>query len=116
MPLKVKGIGTSRHKSEEFALTVFNIPGLDREGSEVYACIKYELHLVEGLKRNILIGNNILCIEGFTINLARSSAHILSYGVAIVINARNHLQFLRQNILANATKFILLKSEAFVNF
>ena len=116
VPLKVRGIGASRHESNEFALTALYIPGLDREGSEVYACIKCELHLVEGLKANMLIGNNILCTEGFTINLASASAHILSCGVTIVINARNHSQFLRRNVLADATTFIPPKSEAFINF
>lgn len=116
VPLKVRGIGASRHESKEFALTTLYIPGLDREGSEVYTCIKCELHLVEGLKANMLIGNDILCTEGFTINLASISAHISSCGVTIVINARNHLQFLRRNVLANATTFILPKSEALINF
>ena len=110
VPLKVRGIGTSRHESNEFALTALYIPGLDREGSEVYACIKCKLHLVEDLKANMLIGNNIFCTEGFTINLASAFAHILSCGVTIVINARNHLQFLRRNVLADATTFILPKS------
>ena len=116
VPLKVKGIGASRHESKEFALTALHIPGLDREGSEVYACIKCELHLVEGLKANILIGNDIHCTEGFTINLASAYAHILSCGVTIVINARNHSQFLRCNVLANATTFIPPKSEALIDF
>ena len=116
VPLKVRGIGASRHESNEFALTALYIPGLDREGSEVYACIKCELHLVEGLKANMLIGNDILCTEGFTINLASASAHILSCGVTIVIDARNHSQFLRRNVLADATTFIPPKSKALINF
>ena len=116
VPLKVRGIGTSKHKSKEFALIALYIPGLDQEGSEVYACIKCELHLVESLKANIIIGNNILCTEGFTINLASAFTHIPSCGVTIVINTRNHSQFLRCNVLANATTFMPPKSEAFINF
>lgn len=34
VPLKVRGIGASRHESDEFALTALYIPGLDQEGSE----------------------------------------------------------------------------------
>lgn len=63
----------------------------------------------------MLIGNNILCTKGFTINPASASAHILSCGVTIVINARNHLLFLRRNVLADATTFIPPKSEALIN-
>ena len=116
VPLKVRGIGTSRHESIKFVLTALYIPGLDREGSEVYACIKCKLHLVEDLKANMLIGNNIFCTEGFTINFASASTHILSCGVTIIINARNHSQFLRRNVLADTTTFIPPKSEALINF
>ena len=115
LPLKVRGIGASRHKSEKFALTALYMPGLNKEGLEVYACVQCKLHLVNGLKANMLIGNDVLCIEGFTSNLANAFAHILSSEVTIVISARNHLQFLKRNVLANTTTFISPKSEAPVN-
>lgn len=35
VPLKVRGIGTSRYKSEEFTFITFYMPGLDQRGSEV---------------------------------------------------------------------------------
>ena len=119
MPLKVRGIGASRHESdesEEFVLTALYILGLDQRGMEVYACVKCKLHLVEGLKANMLIGNNVFYTEVFTINLASASAHILSCGVSIVISARSHSQFLKRNVLANVTIFVPPKSEALVNF
>ena len=115
VPLKVRGIGASRHESGEFAFTALYMPGLNQEGSEVYAYVQCKLHLVDGLKANMLIGNDVLYTESFTINLASASAHILSCGVTIVINARNHSQFLKRNVLANTTTFIPLKSEALVN-
>ena len=113
--LKVKGIGAFRHESGEFALTTLYMPDLDREGSEVYPCVHCELHLVDGLNANMLIGNDVFCTEGFTIHLANASVHILSYGVTIVISARNHSQFLKRNVLANTTTFIPPRSKAFVN-
>lgn len=64
----------------------------------------------------MLIGNDILCTEGFAINLASVSAHILSCGVTIVVDVRNHSQFLKRKVLANATTFIPPKSEALINF
>lgn len=116
VPLKVRGIGTLRYKLEEFAFTAFNMTSLDQRGSEVYTCIKYKLHLVEGLKANIFIGNDVFYIEGFTINLTNAFAYILSCGMTIIMNARNHSQFLNCNILANAIIFVPPKSETFVNF
>lgn len=90
IPLKVRGIGVSSYELEKFALTALYMPGLDQGGLEVYTCIKCELHLVEGLRANMFIVNNVFCIEGFTINLASTSAHILSYKVTIVVNARSY--------------------------
>ena len=115
VPLKVRGIGACRHESGEFALTALYKPGFDRGGSEVYACVQCKLHLVDHLKANMLIGNNVLYTEGFTINLANASAHILSCGMTILISASSHSQFLKRNVLANTTSFIPPKSEALVN-
>lgn len=90
VPLKIRGIGASRHNSKKFAIIAFYVPGLDQRGSEVYIYIQCKLYLIESLKANMLIGNNVLCIKGFTINFASASAHILSCGVTIVINTKNH--------------------------
>ena len=116
VPLKVRSISVSRHKSEKFAITALYILSLDQGDSKIYACIKCKLYLAERLKANIFIRNNVLCTEGFIINLASAFAHILNCEITIGINARNHSQFLKRNILANATTFIPLKSKAFVNF
>lgn len=74
------------------------------------------MYLVESLKANILIENDILYTKGFIINLTSASAYILSYGVTIIISIKSYSLFLKRNILANATTFISLKSETLVNF
>lgn len=116
VPLKVKDISISKYKFYEFTFTTFYISSLDQESLEVYVYIKCKLHLVESLKVNILIENNIFYTENFTINLVSISTNILSYEVTIIIDTESHLQFLRHNSPANAIIFILLKSKAFVNF
>lgn len=60
MLLKVRGIGTSRDKLKEFAFIAFYILGLDQESLKIYAYINYKLQLVESLKINMLVRNNIL--------------------------------------------------------
>lgn len=95
IPLKVRGISTSQYKLEEFALVAIYIPGLNQNCAEVYAYIRCELYLVEGLKANILIGNNVFYIKSSLINLADASAHIPSYGIDITISARYHSEFLK---------------------
>ena len=116
VPLKVRGIGASKHESRDFALTTIYIPGIDEKGREVYASISCELHLVDGLKANMLVGNDVLCTEGFAINLSTSSALIHSCGVKIDINARQHSKFLRRRALASAPTIVPPQSEALVAF
>lgn len=116
MPLKIMVINLSRHESKEFVFTVFYIPSLNQRNTEIYVCVKCKLHLFEGLKANMLIGNNVFYINGFIIKLAIAFAYILSRGVIINVRTRNHLQFLKLNVLANTTTFIPSKSKALVGF
>ena len=95
MSLKVKGIGVLKHESGDFGFTTIYIPDIDKKSREVYTSISYELYLVNRLKTNILMGNNIFYIEGFAINLSISSTLIHSCGMRIDINARQHSKFLR---------------------
>lgn len=97
-------------------LTILYIVGFSCDGTEVYMCIKYKLHLIEGLKANILIGNNIFYIDGFLINFVSTFIYIQSCGVDIIINIKHHTQYLKRKILANVTTFILPKSKVLVFF
>ena len=92
------------------------IPGTDEKGREVYASITCELHLVDGLKANMLVENDVLCTEGFAVNLYNSSALIHSCSVRIIITARQHSEFLRHRALVSASTIISPYSEALVAF
>lgn len=114
--LKVKNISVSKYKSKEFALTALYIPSFDRKNSDIYACIKCELHLIDHLKANMLIVNNVLYTKSFSIDLTNASAQIGSCRVDIVISARYHSDFLKRGVLANTTTFIPPKSEVLILF
>lgn len=114
--LKIRGISTFKYKSKKFFLITFYIPGLNQEVSDIYVCIKCKLHLVDGLKANMLIGNNVFYIEGFSIDFANVFAQIASYRINIIISARHYSKFLKCKVLANITPCILLKPKAFVFF
>lgn len=114
--LKIRDIGASKHKSEDFALTTIYIPSIDKKSHEVYASINCKLHLVDRLKANMLVDNDMLCIEEFTINLAISSALIRSCVVKININVRQHSEFLRHRALASTPTIISPHLEALVAF
>lgn len=116
VPLKVKGINASKHKLRDFILIALYISSLNQKSLEVYAYIKCELHLVEGLKANINIGNNIFYTKDFSINFTNTSAHIPNCGIDIAISARHYSEFLKHKVLANAATFIATKFETFVLF
>lgn len=114
--LKVRGIGASKHESRNFVLMMIYIPGINEKGCEVYASISYELHLVDGLKVNMLVGNDVLCIESFAIKLSTSSTLIHSCSVKININARQYSEFLRHKTLASTSTIMPSRSQALVVF
>lgn len=113
---KVQGINASKHKSGEFAFTIIFIPGFDKEGLGIYASIRYKLYLVDRLKANMLVGNNVLYMGGIVINLSNVPALIHSYGMKIDISARHHSKSLRQKVLANSYTLVSPQSEALIAF
>lgn len=114
--LKVRDISTFKYKSEKFMHTVFYISDFSYNGTKVYICIKSKLYLVEALKTNILIGNNILYMKSFLINLLSIFAHIQSCNIDIIINTKQYTQYLKHRVLANVATFISLKSKALISF
>lgn len=78
--------------------------------------ITCKLYQVNRLKINILIGNNVLYMKGFAINLSISSTLIHSCSVRINISARQYSEFLEKKILASDSILMLLQSKALVNF
>lgn len=114
--LKVRGVGAFKHELGRFILTILNIPNIDEKSREVYTSITYKLHLVDRLKTNILVGNNMLYTEGFAVNLYNSFVLIHNYSVKIDINTRQQLEFLRLRALVNASTIIPSHLEVLVAF
>lgn len=113
-PLNIRGIGTSKHKSAQFAALPFYFPGKNWAGQQVYALIKCELHLVNGFQANILVGNNILFSKDFAININKNRALIGSCRVTISINAKQRKQFFRRKLLASNNNMVLPCSETII--
>ena len=114
-PLKVRGIEVSKYESGEFATLFLYFPSRDNAGQQVYASLTCEIHLVEGLRANLLIGNDIMSPEGFIIDIKRRSVLIGSCGVTVPIDARQRGQFLIRRLLASQDTVIPPRSEAIVS-
>ncbi len=88
VPLKVRGIGASKHESDEFVLMPIYFLTFDEHKQPVYARIYRKMHLIDGLKANMLVGNDIIALESIMIDLANPTAFITSCNVWIAITAR----------------------------
>ncbi len=100
-PLQVRGIKASKHKSEEFAALSLYFLGKNNAGQLVYVSLTCEIHMVEDLRANLLIGNNIMFPKGFVIVVRRKKALIGSCEVTISIDARQWEQFLARKLLTS---------------
>lgn len=73
LPLPVRGIGISKHETSEYITVPIYLLGVQDTGSKseskALACIRRELHLVDNLRANILVGNDILGPEEIIINI-----------------------------------------------
>lgn len=112
--LNVRVIETLKHKSAQFATFCLYFPSDDQARQQVYASIKYKLHLVDGFRANILVGNDILSPKGFAININKNCALIISCGVTILINARQRGQFFRRKLLARDNNMVPPRSETII--
>lgn len=91
--LKVRGIKSSKHKSDEFVLMSLYFPDTDLRNRLICTYINQEFHLVKGLKANLLRDNNILVTKRVIIDLANKTTMISSYQVMIyiIIRPRSYL-------------------------
>lgn len=109
--LKVRGIGSSKNESDEFALTALFFIGKDTARRVVFTYTDCKLHLVDGLKANMLIGNDIIGPEEISIDIAGQTAFISSCGVRISIDAKQRGQVVRRKVLSASPVVLPPQSE-----
>lgn len=114
--LKIKGIRSSRHKSDEFVSMSLYFSTTDLTNCLAYTYIYQKLYIVERLKANLLISNNILAIKRVIIDLASKSAMISSCQMTISVAARPRGYLVQKKVLVNKSLTISLKSKALVQF
>lgn len=112
--LKVCGIRASKHESNEFVSMPIYFLGVNKYKQPVYACIHRKIFLVDGLRANMLVGNNIIVPEGIMIDLANSTAFITSRNVWIAIIARQRGQSLIKKLMVDTTIFLPSNSKSLV--
>ena len=89
-PLRVRGIAGNTHESVDYVILDLCIPGADsKTGEQCEAVISRELHLVNGLQANMLIGTDIMAPEKVDISLSGKKMSIGSCGVDVPITIRS---------------------------
>lgn len=88
IPLKIYSIRTSKYKFDKLILMPIYFLRVDKHKQLIYTCIYCKMHLVDYLKTNILVGNNIIILKGIIIDLANSITFITNCNVLIAITTR----------------------------
>lgn len=86
--LKVREKKASKHESGEFDGLLLYFPEKNNARQLVYTSLTYKIHLVEDLRANLLIGNDIMSSKSFVIDVKGKKALIGSCKVTILIDAR----------------------------
>ena len=113
--LRVKGLGSAMHDTDQYVLTPMLIPGIKEDGTRVLCRILREIHLVDNLKARMLIGNDIVGPEGIVLDVSKSKAFIGSCGVTADISCRQRgKQFIRRVVHARETLSMPPRSECLI--
>lgn len=87
-PITLRGIGTNRHSTNEWTTVSFYMKGLTPEGKPVMIKYTRDIHVVDNLKANLLIGMDILGPEGAVIDLPEEKIVFTKCGnVAVPVQA-----------------------------
>ena len=83
-PITVRGLGSNTHQTSEYVVTPLCFPG--KEVTAITA--SREIHIVDDLKANILVGMDIMVPEQIDILASQSKASIGSCGTTVSIEMR----------------------------
>ncbi|KAI0996230.1 hypothetical protein K3495_g11949, partial [Podosphaera aphanis] len=110
-PVKVRGLGSSLHDASTFTEIDFYVRGKDN----VIAHFKREIHIVEKLTANALIGMDIAVPEGWIIDLdVQQLIMPKCHGLSVQIHTQYHSQAKRIPVVAKTKTIIKPQSRAMV--
>lgn len=112
--LKVRGIGTSKHKFLEFAVLFFYFPSRNSIADLVYVSHESEIHLVESFQANLLIGNDIISPKAMVINFGKRTVLIGVCKVTIDVNTKQWGQFLAKRLFTCQESIISPRLKAMI--
>ena len=67
-PVPVRGLGNRIVMTDEYVILTLYIDGIAKDGTPKTACLTTEVHLIDDLKANMLIGNDTMVPQGIAID------------------------------------------------
>lgn len=113
---KLRDIGLFKHETDKYITIPLYMISRKKDNSETYACIWRELYLVDDLKANVLIGNDIIGLKDISIDISRKSIYISSCKIKNFIQAKYRGLFIWKKLLANANMVFLPRFKKIVPF
>ena len=114
--LKVRSIDSITHEISEFVMISIYFLDTNKFEKSALANIIREIHLIDGLKINMLIENDILELEGFIIDVSKRTTTVNSCEIIIELFIKQRDFFVRRNILSNHRIIVSLDSQARISF
>ena len=105
----VNELKTTKHSTNKYVIVFMYFPDKDQNDKSATTLITKEIHLVDNLKTNILIENDILESEKFDVFISTSSAHIESCDIIISIFVRNRSTSRIASV--HSTKIMIISSQ-----
>ncbi len=96
----------------------FSLYSLEKtpNGELVYTSIHSILHLIDGPTANIMIGTDIIGLEGIIIILTKKSAYVSSYVITFETDVNQQTPFICRTLLAQDNVIVSPHSQALISF
>ena len=108
--LWVRNIDATTHETNEYVKISVYFSEI-KKNKQVLTCVTREIHLVKDFKTNLLIENDFLKFEDFVINISNKKITIISCDVTIDLFIKQREFYVKRNIHAIESIFILSESE-----
>ena len=99
-PLRVKGLGSAMHDTDEYVLIPTYTPAV-KDGVDILCRVFREIHLVDNLKAHMLLGNDIIGPEKIVLDISQGTAQIGSCGITANMTSRQRRPYQKRVIHAH---------------
>ena len=111
--ITMRDLEANKHSTDQYAVTSMYFNEKDKNDKSIWAMITRKIHVMNELKANILIDNNVLSSKMFDISMLISTAYIENCDVIIsstIFSRKMHTQvihFIKANLIAFYSKKLI---------